>query len=58
MGNFGESHTIYPRFKELVKVQNFLKDKGIITGAPYLHRENPLATLKSRTIEKRKLIIQ
>lgn len=50
--------TIYPRFKDLLKVQELVTARGLKFDPPLLAKESIIATLKSKTIEKRKLTIQ
>ena len=50
--------TIYPRFKDLLKVQDFMLSKGMKFEPLLLSKESIISTLKSKTIEKRKLAIQ
>ena len=54
----GNSTTIYPRFKDLLKVQDLAAERGLVFDPPLLIKESIIATLKSKTIEKRKLAIQ
>ena len=54
----GKVSTIYPRFKDLLKVQDLMVDKGIKFDRLLLSKESIISTLKSKTIEKRKHTIQ
>lgn len=49
---------IYPRFKDLLRVQQILDSNKIKLNLPSLSKEGIFKTTKSKTIEKRKLIIQ
>jgi hypothetical protein len=56
----GKTTKIYPRFKNLLRVQDILVKKNIFLEihVPPLQKESPHLTLKSKTIEKRKLHIR
>ena len=57
--SFGdEIKAIYLRFKDVLRVEEILNDKKIKINLPSLSRETLFVTSKSKTIEKRKLIIQ
>lgn len=49
---------IYPRFKDLLRVQEVVDRKKIKINLPSLTKEVVFNTTKSKTIQKRKLIIQ
>lgn len=56
---FGEQvKTIYSRFKDMLRIEEILHKKKIKVSLPSLNKETLFATNKSKTIEKRKLIIQ
>ena len=42
--------TIYPRFKDLLKAQDMVENKGLKFDPPLLAKESIISTLKSKTI--------
>ena len=53
----GKTSTIYPRFKDLLKVQEMVMARGMRLDPPLLAKEF-ISKFKTKTIEKRKLTIQ
>lgn len=49
---------IYPRFNDLLRVQQIIECRKIKVNLPSLSRESCFSTTKSKTIEKRKILIQ
>ena len=50
--------TIYPRFSDLFKVQELVSKSELELDLPVLEKYGPFNTLSSKTIERRKLLIQ